>query len=281
MAATREAAGFRSHIVQAGERFNAWWEGYAYTPAEPVPTHATPVDVDIAEAIWGHGRTEPGDVAWTMRHARALGLATKAEVAVFGAGLGAPIKDLKIGTRWKACGFTRTPRRIAGNTLSSYEQALTRLSRKTADGGLCFFELHRDADPAGFARLAGEHIKPGAPLAFIDFATARKAVRMPSCFPAEASGAPRLAADYARLIKEAGFLVGDTIDESRGYTPLIARGWKEWRRVYETARAARDARERSEKLRFLAAYAQLWAERLDALRSGQLQVVRIQARKAA
>lgn len=285
MAASQGAERFRARLATAGRRFNAWWEGWAYDEVAKTTQDTTvgafEIDAEVAQSIWGEGRADPGDPAFTMRHARALGLATRAEIIVFGAGLGAPLRDLKSGTRWKATGFSRFPARVSGVRLKSYDAAMTRVSRHAADGALCLFELHRDADPAGFARVVAEHVKPGAPIAFVDYATARKAVRLASCFPEEAPGAPRCAADYAKALKEAGYLVGDVVDETRAFTPLIAKGWRDWRRAYEAARAAPDARQRALRLRFLAAYAQLWAERLEALRSGQLQVVRIQARKGA
>lgn len=276
--------GMRNDLSRASRRFNAWWEGYAYdsddAPAQsaaPLPADGRDVEPAIAGLIWGPGRTEPGDPAWTMRHARTLGLSTRARMIVFGAGAGAPLKDLKSGARWRATGFSRHQAPASGVRLRTYDAAMTRLNTADWEGALCFFELHRDPDPAGFARVAAELVRPGAPVAFVDFATARKAVRLRSCFP---DVSPRLSQDYARALKEAGFSVSDTIDETRTFTPLIARGWAHWRRAYEWARAIKETPGRAEALRFLAEYAHLWAERLDALRSGQLQVVRMQARKA-
>jgi hypothetical protein len=282
--------GMRARLAMAGRRFNAWWEGYAFDPAlegdDVAERHGVQrairnVEAEVAEHIWGAGRREPGDPAWTMRHARTLGLPTKARVFVFGAGGGAPLRDLKTATRWKVTGFCRTPTRAPGLDIRSYDVALTRPGKAPADGAICLFELHRDPDPSSFARLASEMLRAGAPMSIVDFTMARKGARLKTCFPDASPGAPRVAADTIRLLKEAGFSVADSADETRLFAPLIAKGWAHWRRAYESARGAGDARIRADMMRFLGEYAFIWAERLDALKSGHLQVTRFQARKAA
>ncbi len=282
--------GVSTRLAMAGRRFHAWWEGYAFDEAlerEDVAlrlgsvTAGPSVEAEIAEWIWGVGRHEPGDPAFTMRLARTLGLATKARVTALGAGGGAVMRDLRSGTKWKVSGLGRAAHRVAGLDLRSYDEAMARLNKGVADGALCFFELHRDADPAAFGRFASELVKPGAPATFVDFAVARKGVRLKSCFAGPWPGAPRVADDYVRALKDAGFTVADTADETRAFLPLIARGWAHWKRAYDAATRTASARLRAERLRALSDYAQLWAERYDALRSGQLQALRIQARKMA
>lgn len=282
--------GVRTRLAMAGRRFHAWWEGYAFDAVlerEDVASRhgglasGPTAENEIAEWIWGAGRHEPGEPAFTMRLARTLGLAARARVTVLGAGAGGVLRDLKSGTKWKTSGLSRTVFRAPGLDLRSYDEAVSRLNKGVADGALCFFELHRDADPAAFGRFAAELVRPGAPVTFVDFAIARKGVRLKSCFTNPWPGAPRIAGDYIRALKDAGFTVSDTADETRGYVPLVARGWAHWKRAYDAASRTADSRLRIERLRALSDYAQLWAERYDALRAGQLQVLRIQARKAA
>ncbi|MEX0645029.1 MAG: hypothetical protein WD076_06950 [Parvularculaceae bacterium] len=283
------ASGVQGRLQFAARRFHAWWEGYAFDPGlesadiaerlgEGKPHEG--LEYAIAELIWGAGRHEPGDPAWTMRHARTLGLPTKAHVVVFGAGGGAPLRDLKAATRWKVAGLSRVATRLKGFDHRTYDAALTRPLKTGADGAISFFELHRDADPAAFARFASELLRPSAAISFVDYTLARKGARLKGCFPEAAPGAPRVAADTIRMLKEAGFAVSDTVDETRLFTPLIVKGWAQWKRAYEAANAAGPARQRGEMLRFLSGYAHLWAERLDALKAGHLQVSRFQARKA-
>lgn len=279
---------WRGRMTLAARRFNAWWEGYAFDGALEHADIAsrrrglmTPPEFEIPQLIWGAGRNEPGDAAWTMRQARSLGLALKARVMIFGAGGGAPLKDVRAGARWTAAGLTRQPVHTRGLDLKTYDEASAQPKHAAAEGALAFFELHRDADPAAFARMTAGFLRPGAPTAFVDFAVSKPGARLKSSFTAIAPGAPRTAADYVRALKESGFAAGDVIDETRAYLPLIARGWSGWRRAYDAACGRPDIAARAEAMRFLGDYANLWAERFDALKSGALQVVRLPARMIA
>lgn len=272
-----------------GRRFNAWWEGFAFDEnaeraqliRERTRARAParlPVHQETSQAIWGEGRFDPGDAAWTMRHARTLGADLKAAVVMLGAGAGGPVRDLKNGTRWKLTGYSRVAARIKALDVSPYEVALSRINRAGADAGLCFFELHRDTDPAMIAMFAAELVKPNAPFVFVDFTVARKGARLKSCFADPWDGAPRQSDQLSELLDRAGFRVADMNDETRAFLPLISRGWANWRRAYQRAMAL-SATERVESLRSLSAYAHIWAERFDAIKTGQLQVTRFQARR--
>lgn len=280
---------WRERLRYESRRFNAWWEGFAFDPdaeraalvaeAEAARAPAGPPDLDIARSIWGEGRLDPGDPAWTMRHARTLGVALKAEIVILGAGAGAPVMDLKHGTRWKLSGYSRIPSKLKGLDVIPYEAALSRINRASADGGLAFFELHRDADPAMIALFAAELVKPNAPFAFVDFTVARRGARLKSCFAEPWGGSPRQADQFAELLEKSGFRVNDAVDETRAFLPLVSRGWARWRAAYARALEFSDKRLRADYLNLLAQYAHLWAERFDAIKAGQLQVTRILARR--
>jgi len=284
-----EPLDWRRRLALESRRFNAWWEGYAFDAvaeraclaedalAERIPSG--PPEQEIALSIWGEGRLDPGDPAWTMRHARTLGVSLKARVVIIGAGLGGPVRDLKRGTRWKLSGYSRIADPIKAFDIIPYDAALSRLNRASADGGLSFFELHRDGDPGMMALFAAELVKPGAPFAFVDFTTARRSARLKSCFADPWGGAPRQADQLAELIEKSGFRINDAVDETRAFLPLISRGWSRWRSAYERARDFPNRRERADYVRLLAQYAHLWAERFDAIKAGQLQVTRILARR--
>lgn len=276
-------------LALAGRRFNAWWEGFAFDETaerarlirertESQPSMRLALHQEVSQSIWGEGRFDPGDAAWTMRHARTLGADLKASVVVLGAGAGGPVRDLKNGTRWKLTGYSRVAARIKTLDVSPYETALSRINRAAADAGLCFFELHRDADPAMIAMFAAELVKPNAPFVFVDFTVARKGARLKSCFADPWDGAPRQSDQVSDMLERSGFRVADANDETRAFLPLITRGWARWRGAY--ARATRlPAGERVQYIRALGAYAHLWAERFDAIKTGQLQVTRFQARR--
>lgn len=281
---------FESRLALAGRRFNAWWEGFDFNESAErahllslrTVSHEAgrlAIPLDIPQGIWGEGRFDPGDAAWTMRHARTLGADIKASVVVLGAGAGGPVRDLKNGTRWKLTGYARIPERIKALDVSPYETALQRINRAAAGAGLCFFELHRDADPAMIAMFAAELVRPNAPFVFVDFTVARKGARLKSCFADPWDGAPRPADQVADMLDKSGFRVGDKNDETRAFLPLVTRGWSRWREAYARAMELPKPGERAEYLRALGAYAHLWAERFDALKAGQLQVTRFQARR--
>lgn len=288
-AVDEERLEWRERLRFESRRFNAWWEGFAFDAgaeraaitagADAARAPDGPPEQDIARSIWGEGRLDPGDPAWTMRHARTLGVALKAEVVILGAGAGAPVQDLKHGTRWKLSGYSRIASKIKGLDVIPYEAALTRINRASADGGMSFFELHRDTDPAMIALFAAELVKPNAPFAFVDFTVARRGARLKSCFDGPWSGSPREAGQFVELLEKSGFRVNDTVDETRAFLPLVSRGWTHWRTAYARALEFSDRRLRAEYLNLLAGYAHLWAERFDAIKAGQLQVTRILARR--
>jgi len=281
-----ELPGLQARMAFAGRKFHAWWEGYAFDPARERAALAAKFssssaasgrhDEIIAQAIWGEGRLDPGSPAWTMRFARILSLPIKANVIVFGAGAGASLNDLRHGTKWKVSGLTRAAG-YSGHDMRSYDEALQKLQRASAAGALSFFEMSSDADPAAFSRLAAELLLPGAKLVFVDFAVARKGARLRSCFPTYMKGAPRTVDEYERALSGAGFSVNGTLDETATYLPLITQGWSGWRRAYDSISQVEDMKQGARLMRALAAYAHLWAERFDALKSGQLRVMRIQA----
>lgn len=281
------AAGeWRQRAIFAARAFNAWWEGYSFDPKKTRAEIASGrrglerPDAEIPELIWGEGRLDPGDAAWTMRHARSLALSAKSQVSIFGAGAGAPLADVRAGARWSSTGYGREARGRRLLTVKSYDEAMTRLQRADQDGALVFFELHRDPDPAAFARFVGEFLKPNAPAAFVDFAVTRPGLHVRDCFSEILPGSPRAVPDYAKAIKDAGLVTGEPVDETRAFIPLIARGWQGWRRAYDAALCVDGAVRRADALTFMSDYARIWAERFEALKSGALQVVRIPARKS-
>ncbi|MEO0879877.1 MAG: hypothetical protein AAFY22_09195 [Pseudomonadota bacterium] len=279
-------------MALAGRQFHAWWEGYEFDAAAERARLARSfgfsasgrdagyvAEDEIAQAIWGAGRLEPGDALWTMRFARTLGADARARVVVLGAGAGGPLRDLETATRWKISGLSRYAGKARGVDLKHYDQVMTRINRARAEAGLCFFELHRDPDPRSFAAFAAELVAAGGPFTFVDFTLARKNARLKSCFAAPWQGTPRPVADMEKALDSGGFRVVETTDETRSFLPYIMAGWSHWRAAFDEARSMQDARARLEHLTALNRYAHLWAERLDAIRAGQLRVVRFQTRR--
>lgn len=277
--------GVKARAVFAARRFHAWWEGYAFDSASeraallaqlPVAGMATgrPTADIVAESIWGGGRLEPGSPVWTMRYARMLGLPVKADVVVFGAGAGGPVRDLHHGTRWKVTGLTNAVG-VADGNLRSHEQALQRMQKATADGALSFFQLSSDANPMAFAEFSAELMLPNSKTVFVDYAVARKGARLPRCFPGAA--APKTETEYRDALRAGGFVIEEAGDDTLAFMPLIAQGWAGWRRAYDAMTHVEDLPLRAEMLRAMSDHAKLWAERYEALKSGQLRVLFMRA----
>lgn len=285
-------ASLREDIAVAGRWFNAWWEGYAFDADRTRrqlrdqaaqrfwrKLDGVAPEVIIANALWGDGRMDPGDAAWTMRHARMLGLPLKARVAVFGAAQGGPIRDLKAGAKWRTTGFARHAAQARHANIETYSEAAIHMNKGEYDGALCFFDLHRETDPKRLLALVSASLKGNAPVAFVDFAAGRSGTRLKSCFDEPLTGTARGGDQIAALIESAGFRISETDDETRIFRPLLAQGFARWRAAFQIGAVMPNARARADYVSALARIAHIWAERHDALRSGQLQVVRIIARK--
>lgn len=270
-----------ARLAFAGRRFHAWWEGYAFDEVTeraslqanlPIGGGASgrPPHEIVSEAIWGAGRLEPGSAAYTMRYARMLSLPVKARAVVFGAGAGGPLDDLDHGTRWKVKGFTHSSS-AAGGALKPYGEALGRINKSGADGAISFFQLTSDANPLVFAEFAAEFLDTGAKAVFADFAVVRKGARLPKCFPAGAM--PKTESEYRDALRAAGFVIEEAGDDTPAFLPLIGQAWSSWRRAYDAIGAIEDNVLRAALLRSMSQQAKLWAERYEALKSGQLRVL--------
>lgn len=277
----------RAKLAFATRRLHAWWEGYAFEPAAEraalqamLPLDGSPsgrpvADI-VAETIWGPGRLEPGSPVWTMRFAHILALPAKAEAVVFGAGAGAPIRDLEQGTRWKVRGLTHA-KGVASGKLSHVSTAMTKIQKGGADGTLSFFQLSRETTPSAFAEFASEFVTPGSKAIFVDYAVVRKGARLSRCFGAPGMGTPKTETDYRDALRNAGFVVDEVGDETRNFMELIAHGWAGWRRSYGAISHIEDGRLRAAMLREMSDQAKLWAERYEAMKSGQLRVLFLKA----
>ncbi len=277
----------RARLAFAARRLHAWWEGYAFDEAAELAAlqamlpvagspSGRPIEDIVAESIWGHERLEPGSPAWTMRYARMLGLPVKARVVVFGAGMGGPLTDLAHGTRWKAQGFTHA-KAAQGPHLRGYDGAMGRMNKARANGALSFFQLSRDANPAAFSEFVAEMLVPDARVVFADYAVVRKGARLPRCFPAVSRGAPKTETEYRDALRAADLVVDEVGDDTAAFLPLIEHGWAGWRQAYTAMTHVEDMALRAKMLHALSAHACLWAERYEALKSGQLRVMFLRA----
>ncbi|MEM8772902.1 MAG: hypothetical protein AAGD92_14740 [Pseudomonadota bacterium] len=278
--------GVKAKFRFATRKFHAWWEGYAFDEAAeraalqaslPLASGMTgrPVKDIVAETIWGAGRLGPGSPVWTMRYARMLSLAGKAKVTVLGAEGGGVLRDLEEGARWKATGLTDAVG-FERSGLCHHDAAMQRLQKAETDGVLSYFQLSHDTNRAIFS---AELLKPQAKAVFIDYAVIRKGARLPACFPSDFAGAPKTETDYRSILKSAGFVVEEIGDDTTAFLPLIERGWAGWRGAYEAISNVENSAMRADFLHAMSQQARLWAERYEALRSGQLRVIYMRAKR--
>ncbi len=285
--------GLQPKIAYAGRRFHAWWEGYGFDPTfertelllhhsrQGLPLNSITDQADmVSEAIWGYGRIEPGSPAWSMHLARSLMINTNARVGVFGAGRGAPLRDLKKGTRWRLSGFGRHAKSLRSLPYKDYNLARQRMNKPVFDGGMMLFELHRESEPENMLRLMYEMLLPGAKATIVDFSIVRKGVRLKSAFEAPWQGVPQQAAFYEAGARNVGFEVTGQVDDTQMFIPLITRGFAGWRSAWQILENISDNRQRAALLRLMSDHAAVWAERYDAMRSGQLIVTRIMVEKS-
>lgn len=284
--------GVMPKLDYAGRRFYAWWEGYGFDPglerravllqpgsAKSLSTMTDRADY-VSEVVWGPGRLMPGSATWSMQLARSLMIDARAKVVLFGAERGGMLQDLGKGTRWSVTGYAkRTTLSRAGN-LQNYAKVRRRLGKPTFDGALMLFELHHEAEPTQLLRLMAEKMKPGSKGLVVDFTSLRKNVRLKSAFAAPWQGSLRQAVDYENVLDGVGLTVTSTVDETKSYIPLVARGWAGWRYAWQILSDVGDNRQRATLLRLMGEYAALWAERHDAMQSGQLQVTRFMVEKS-
>ncbi len=280
-----ERLSFGENATLAGRWFHAWWEGLPFDAgieraalrARAARPHGASPSDSIACLIWGAGRLDPGDAAWTERQARTLALGPRARVVVLGAGSGGPLGDLKSFSQWRATGFSQATA-SRDRRVKPYS-ARPRAASAPHDGALSFFEAHRAADALAFNSFAASLIKVGAPATLIDFTVSRRGARLRSCFREPWPGAPTTQVETADLLERAGLRVNDAVDETKHFAPLITRGFARWRGVYDVAQAEPDTALRAELLATLSGFSALWADRIDALRTGQLMVTRFLTRR--
>ncbi|MEO0611812.1 MAG: hypothetical protein AAFY83_00645 [Pseudomonadota bacterium] len=280
--------GIAPKLSYVGRRFHAWWEGYAFDPyverrsvllqhsraGRPLASLDDQADL-VAEAIWGPGRIEPGSPAWTLHLARSLMIDTHARVAVLGAGRGAPLFDLKTGTRWRTTGYTRRACPAQGVRLIDYSHLRKRAGRNTMDGGMILFEAHRESDVVQPFRLLSDLIGAGGKGVAVDFTVPRREIRLKSAFASPWQGVAHPAATLREAAEKSRFDVIGEVDDTPTFIPLVRQGWAGWRSAWQILNGVADNRQRAGLVTLLGTHANLWAERLEALEAGYLQVTRL------
>ncbi len=283
--------GLGPKVGYLSRRFGAWWEGHEFDPALERRavllgsrgagrlTAASEQAHFVSEALWGPGRLGPGSPSWTMFLARTLMIEARARVGVFGAERGGALYDLQAGTQWNVSGYTQTVVSMPQIRLHNYSSTRRKQSKASLDGALMLFELHKEPEMKPVLDTMSDMLRPGAKAVIVDFTSLRKDVRLKKAFSNQWPGTLRQAYDLEKAAEQAGMEVSSISNDAKIYLPLIGRGWAGWRYAWQILSDIRDNRQRSLMLNLLTDYASLWAERYDAMRSGQLQVTRLMVQK--
>ena len=280
--------GISPKLAYIGRRFHAWWEGFAFDealerqsillqhsrPGRALSTISDQADL-VAEVIWGAGRIEPGSPAWTLHLARSLMIDTKARVGVLGAGRGAPLNDLKTGTRWQVTGYARRACPYPGVRLNDYSYMRNRHVRADMAGAMILFEAHRESDAAIPFAMMDRLLMPGGKAVAVDFTIPRREVRLNAAFASPWQGNPQPISVLREAAAKVGLEIVSEIDDTPTFIPLIQQGWAGWRAAWQILNGTEDNRLRSSLITLLGAHAMLWAERLEAMQAGYLQVTRL------
>ena len=272
----------RARMTYAGRRFHAWWEGFAFDAhferADIVLNHAKIADIlvdesatasVISELVWGAGHCEPGGPSWSMALARTLPPAAKDK------------KTLILGAN--AAIIRHDLRAVFSGPIDIAELGVYNLSSAYAeyyDRGLCVFPFYRDEDvAAASAALAGVMASRGR-VSLVDFTIAHERTSIPAAFVKPWGGAPSYTGLFGDYLRAADFIIDQTVDETERFMPLIAHGWAGWRHAWQLLRGVSNDHHRAALTAALETYASMWAERYEALRTGQLRVTRFDLRKS-
>lgn len=274
-----------------GRRFHAWWEGHGFDPAlerRAVLLGSRGVgslnDVQdqtsfIGEALWGPGRLGPGSPSWTMLLARTLMIDEKAKVGVFGAERGGVLYDLQSGTNWHVSGYSHYAVSMPQIRLNNYNRMNKRRHKPSLDGAMMLFEMYREPEPKTQLDILAQMLLPGGKAVLVDFTSLRRDVRLKHAFAGHWNGILRHSSDYEALAKQSGLSITNIVDVTPQYLPLISQGWASWRYAWQILSDIPDNRQRLHMLNLITEYASIWAERYDAMRSGQLLVSRLMVEK--
>ncbi len=260
-----------------------------YVPRMPqLAAHLT-----IAQELWGEGYLGPGDGDFVVSLVSQLGISRDKSLAVIGLGLGGPARDLCRESGIWISGYEARPDLIEP---ASEQCLMAGLARKV---GIQHFDPTTTQLPEGkyhiimsreeFHTIGGqdqlmtqifEALRPGGSALITDYVVTEQGdpdELANKAFSEFWGGAVLSSADdLARSMRAAGFDLRVRKDMSDDYIDLISASTPGWGRLLAMMQAG-DERitDRGEFVQALARETELWAERLRALKAGELAVYRV------
>ena len=176
-------------------------------------------------------------------------------------------------------GYTRRACPVSGVKLIDYSHLRKRNGRATMDGGMILFEAHRESDITLPFRLMADLLVPGAKAVAVDFTVPRREIRLKAAFANPWHGVAQPTEVLRNAAQSAGLDVVSEVNDTPTFLPLISRGWAGWRSAWQILNGVADNRQRAGLITLLGVHANLWAERLEAMQAGYLQVTRFTLEK--
>ncbi len=264
-----------------------------YSPKVPqLAAHLT-----IAQALWGEGYLGPGDAAFILDLVSQFGISRDKSLAFVGLGLGGPAREIcresgiwisgfetradLIEPASEQCLMAGLARKI---NVQHFDPVETALPPRKFHIIIVRDELHHMEHKERVIAQVYESLRPGGSILLTDYVvsdTGDPDMLADQAF-SDFWGKPQLRAadEHVNLLTSVGFDVRVRKDISQNYVDLISassHGWGALMKLIED-----DDEQVTDRQTFLAALAQqaeMWSERLNALKNGQLQVYRFFALK--
>lgn len=296
-------------LLNFKERFITWWDGedadslrrephldVVEDAAEPSDTTADEEPETtgpwperrrrLAEQIWGPGYTMPGGKQESMALVKALGLKPTMTILDITAGLGGRtrlysteyklwITGLELNPDLADAGYNQSVRagladKAPINFIDPKKLAIAEKQYDRIIGYERFFTLENRQEVLGILASA---LKKNGQFIFTDFALAddERDQEVIDAWSASEPERPHLwtMSEYAAHLGETGLMVRTADDRTELYAAMIESGWAQFAKKLERGKVDR------KQAMLILSEAELWVNRLRALRSGSLRFLRI------
>ena len=294
-------------------KFSAWWEGDEYTPLpeadqddesadsaegeQPVHVADDVLSMAVAQGVWGPGYIQPGNADHYVEMAKTLTLSKKKSMAIIGAGLGGPARDISRATEvWVTAYEARLKAAEEGQRQSDMAGMSKRVPISHFDPETIEFpesKFHAIASFEIFCFIENKErllqqcemsLKPSGSLLFTDYVVKEDVPgeeRLAQLF-APKWGQPFLWTpdQYASAVAESGLGLRVQEDVTQNYIDLIQQAEPLWTKLLSDLEGSSTSLQSAIYNSVGSEHAE-WLSRLEAMQSGELSVYRYLALKPA
>ena len=295
-------------------KFSAWWEGDEYTPlpqdrqegGDSANSDGDDPSVDVADdvlsmavaqGVWGPGYIQPGNAEHYVEMAKTLALTQKKSMAVIGAGLGGPARDISRATdvwitayeaRLKAAEEGQRQSKMAGVgkrvEISHFDPETVELPENKFHAIASFEIFCFVENKERLLQQCEMSLKPSGSLLFTDYVVKEDTPpdeRLTELF-APKWGQPFLWTphQYAAAVSESGLGLRVQEDVTQSYVDLIQQAEPLWTKLLSDLEGSSTSLQSAIYNSVGAEHAE-WVSRLEALQSGEISVYRYLALKPA